>query len=275
MKVISTPIKNNYELYLSDDFGYREFYYNNKYYSGFHKGIDITNIGKIVSVAKGKVIDLVTSVKGYDERQSLGNYVILEHSNCKTIYGHLDYGSNTHLNIGDIVEKGEILGTNERKTTGFSTGLHLHFGIQIGNGYFDPKPYLKNGTIIDYEKENKDNNFIYYTIKSGDTLSKIAEKYGTSYKYLQELNNIPNADLIYTGDTLKIPKKQKTKFKVGDKIKIIDKGNSNSYGTGANAYGLNWERKILAIWNGRKFPYQVGNENGTCGFYQESAIEKI
>ena len=46
MKVVQTPIKNNYDLYLSDDFGYREFYYNNKYYSGFHKGIDITNLGK-------------------------------------------------------------------------------------------------------------------------------------------------------------------------------------------------------------------------------------
>ena len=42
MKVVQTPIKNNYDLNLSDDFGYREFYYNNKYYSGFHKGIDIT-----------------------------------------------------------------------------------------------------------------------------------------------------------------------------------------------------------------------------------------
>ena len=275
MKVVQTPIKNNYDLYLSDDFGYREFYFNNKWYSGYHRGIDITNIGKIVAVARGKVVDLVTFVKGYDERQSLGNYVVLEHNNCFSVYGHLDYGSNMHLNIGDIVEKGDILGTNERKTTGFSTGLHLHFGIKINGNFYDPKHYLKNGTIIDYGKENKNKDYIYYKIQSGDTLIKIAEKFNTNYKYLQEINNIKNANLIYTGDTLKIPKTKTSNLNIGDKVKIIGKGNSNSYGSGANAYGIGWEREILCIWAGRNYPYQVGNANGTCGFYKESDLKKL
>ncbi len=44
-----------------------------------------------------------------------------------------------------------------------------------------------------------------YTIVSGDTLSEIAEKFGTTVSELAKLNNIANPDLIYAGDTIKIP----------------------------------------------------------------------
>lgn len=43
-----------------------------------------------------------------------------------------------------------------------------------------------------------------YTVKSGDSLSAIAAKYGTSWQRLQALNGIPNANLIYAGQVLKI-----------------------------------------------------------------------
>lgn len=43
-----------------------------------------------------------------------------------------------------------------------------------------------------------------YVVKSGDTLSAIASKYGTTVSALMSLNNITNANLIYTGQTLKI-----------------------------------------------------------------------
>ena len=43
-----------------------------------------------------------------------------------------------------------------------------------------------------------------YKIQSGDTLSKIASKYGTSVSKLAELNKIKNPNLIYAGKTLKI-----------------------------------------------------------------------
>lgn len=44
----------------------------------------------------------------------------------------------------------------------------------------------------------------YYTVKSGDTLSEIAEKYNTSVRRLVELNNIKNANLIYPGQKLRV-----------------------------------------------------------------------
>lgn len=43
-----------------------------------------------------------------------------------------------------------------------------------------------------------------YTVKSGDTLSGIAEKFGTTYQQLANINGIQNPNLIYPGQTIKI-----------------------------------------------------------------------
>lgn len=48
------------------------------------------------------------------------------------------------------------------------------------------------------------NNEEYYTIQSGDTLSEIAEKYGTTVSQLCEWNNISNPNLIYAGNTIRV-----------------------------------------------------------------------
>ena len=44
-----------------------------------------------------------------------------------------------------------------------------------------------------------------YIVKSGDTLSGIAAKYGTTYQVLAAYNNISNPNLIYVGQVIKIP----------------------------------------------------------------------
>lgn len=44
----------------------------------------------------------------------------------------------------------------------------------------------------------------YYTIESGDTLSGIAKKFGTSVEALANLNGIENPNLIIAGDTIRV-----------------------------------------------------------------------
>lgn len=44
----------------------------------------------------------------------------------------------------------------------------------------------------------------YYTIKSGDTLSGIAAKYGTTVSQLQSWNGIKNANVIYAGTKIRV-----------------------------------------------------------------------
>lgn len=48
-------------------------------------------------------------------------------------------------------------------------------------------------------------DYITYVVQPGDTLSEIAERYGTTYQALAALNGISNPDLIYAGQTIRIP----------------------------------------------------------------------
>ena len=61
---------------------------------------------------------------------------------------------------------------------------------------------------------------------------------------------------------------------VGDTVKIIGTGNGSSYGKSNTAYGIGWTRQILKIWDGRPYPYQVGNSSGTTGFYKAEALQR-
>lgn len=45
---------------------------------------------------------------------------------------------------------------------------------------------------------------VFYTVQSGDTLSKIANKYGTTVQELVNINNLANPNLIYPGEVLRI-----------------------------------------------------------------------
>lgn len=47
-------------------------------------------------------------------------------------------------------------------------------------------------------------DFVMYTVRPGDTLSEIAQKYGTTYQKIAADNGIKNPDLIYSGQVLKI-----------------------------------------------------------------------
>jgi LysM repeat protein len=44
-----------------------------------------------------------------------------------------------------------------------------------------------------------------YTVKAGDTLSGIASKHNTTYQAVAELNGISNPNLIYSGQTIRLP----------------------------------------------------------------------
>lgn len=67
-----------------------------------------------------------------------------------------------------------------------------------------------------------------YTVKSGDTLSKIAHVYGTTVANLVAINNIKNANIIHVGQTIIIkPKTEYYVVKKGDTLSAIAK----QYGT--------------------------------------------
>lgn len=236
------------ELNISSDFGDRTFTINGDRISDFHNGIDITNLGEIISVSGGEVIECIKDIKGYDEINKSGNYVYIYHGiiNNKKIYtkyNHLDYGSIT-VNKGDKLKKGTVLGTNTIKTTGYSTGRHLHFAVKENSKWVNPVPYLQGKSIFPINTANENSNTIY-VVKKGDTLSGIAKKYNTNYQLLATYNNINNPNLIYINQIIKIPLNEISYIvKQGDTLWDI----ANKYLNDGNKY------KELATYNNIENP---------------------
>lgn len=72
-----------------------------------------------------------------------------------------------------------------------------------------------------------------YTVRSGDTLSAIASRYGTTVSKLQSLNGISNANYIYVGQKLKVSGSVSVTYyavKYGDTVSSI----AYRYGTSTN-----------------------------------------
>ena len=177
----------------------------------------------------------------------------------------------------DICERNHI---DRLVFTGNASGnltLHKYFAATAC-----PGPYLESKMPYIAEEVNrrlniKDNKPITsaYIVKEGDTLSAIARIYNTTYQVLAEYNGISNPDLIYPGQVINIPQTNSNRFKIGDTVRIINTGNGSSNGDSNIAYGIGWTRTILNIYEGRAFPYQVGDSTGTTGFYKETSLEKL
>ena len=76
-------------------------------------------------------------------------------------------------------------------------------------------------------------NTIYYVIKSGDTLTSFATRYGTTVNELVRINHIANPNLIYAGEAIKINTTTNSVYyliKYGDTLTSI----AARYGTTVN-----------------------------------------
>lgn len=112
--------------------------------------------------------------------------------------------------IGGYVDMNELYGastTPTSPTTGKSIDQLAHEVIEGKYGNGKEREVLLGDK---YDAVQKRVNEIlygerkYYTVKDGDTLSAIANKYGTSVRQLVEWNNIKNPNLIYTGQKLRV-----------------------------------------------------------------------
>lgn len=173
-----------------------------------HYGLDIkVYVGDTIRAAfDGKV--RVVKNQG---RRGYGKYVVIRHDNgLETVYGHL---SKQLVEVDQLVKAGEpiALGGN----TGRSTGSHLHFETR-----FLGKP-LNPALMFDFEKQDivadtytfyKDKSDskkgtspkgLFYKVKRGDTLSKIASRQGTTVSQLCKLNRITRRTVLRPGQVLR------------------------------------------------------------------------
>lgn len=107
-----------------------------------------------------------------------------------------------------------------------------------------------------------------YTVKSGDTLSGIANKFNTSVKKLQGLNNIINPNLIHPGDKLKVSGSSNSPS-TGTKVYTVKSGDTLSeiaqkHGTSTKALqGLNGIKNANLIRVGQKIKISGHKKSST------------
>lgn len=190
-----------------------------------HRGVDIplTMGAKVVAAFDGIVRIAETS----DNTGGYGNLVVIRHENgLETYYGHF---SKLLVTSGDVVRAGDVIGLGG--STGRSTGPHLHFETRYMGKAFDPERVidfttgkLRSETLMlkrsyldidshytqravtssSSSSSSSSSGKTYYTVKKGDTLSKIAAKYHTSVSQLCKLNNMKVNSVLIVGKKLRV-----------------------------------------------------------------------
>ena len=132
-----------------------------------------------------------------------GHYLVIRHPNgLETVYGHL---SKKLVGENEIVHAGDPIGLGGN--TGRSTGSHLHFETRILGQAINPAlmfDFPHQTAVTDYYVYSKNTREVYYKVRSGDTLSRIAIKNETTVANICKLNGISRNAIIKVGQTLRV-----------------------------------------------------------------------
>ena len=131
------------------------------------------------------------------------------------------------------VKSGDTLGAIAKAYGTTADALAKHNGIKNAN-------LINVGQVI---RIPTDSTTQTYTVKSGDTLSAIAEDYGTTADAIAKLNNIKNPDLISVGQVLNIRGNSKSTvttytIKSGDTLSEIAQRHGTTVNAIASANGI-------------------------------------
>ena len=184
-----------------------------------HNGIDIPL--RVGDTIRSPFDGVVRYVGGGKATGGYGNLVVVRHSNgLETYYGHL---SQRLVVENDLVAAGDPIGLGG--STGRSTGPHLHMETRYMGKPFDPERVINfdNGTLRDTLLTLKRHYFnvgshygmtdaqskavtdaVYYRVKKGDTLGKIAQKNGTTVNAICKLNGISSKKVLQIGQRLRV-----------------------------------------------------------------------
>ena len=162
--------------YVTSAYGWRRY--------RMHKGTDIkVQIGDSIRAAWSGQVRIV----GWDPR-GYGYYVVIRHDNgLETIYGHL---SRPLVDEYEKVYLGEAM--NPASFVDFSTGQ-----LKNADEYVIGIKAMKQARAEQAAMK-------YHKVRSGDTLSGIAKKYGTTVKRLCQLNNIKETKILQIGMKIRV-----------------------------------------------------------------------
>lgn len=149
------------------------------------------------------------------------------------------------------------VGSKNFETTegNMSGGIVGHRTVAIGWGYirgFARPKYSKatNSTPKEDKKPTEANTSSQtYTVKSGDNLTKIAKKYGTTVQVLVDLNNIKDKNLINVGQVLKLPGTKG--FCVGCRVRVNKSATHYATGQKIASFVKGSEYKVIQVGSGK------------------------
>lgn len=179
-----------------------------------HNGIDLRlkKGDNVRTIFEGKI-----RIAQYSS--SYGYVIVVRHFNgLETFYAHL---SKMKVKEGDMVSAGQVIGLGGN--TGHSTGNHLHLEVRYKGHPINPNEIidfaagkLKHNTFtVDKSYFTSSNPYqsahgggsgasSYHTIRRGDTLGKIAQRYRTSVKKLCSLNKISTRTTLRVGRKIRV-----------------------------------------------------------------------
>ena len=186
---------------ITDIFGYRPRRRR------MHYGLDVkVQRGDTIRAAfDGKVRYVSYQRRGY------GHYVVIRHPNgLETLYAHL---TSKLVSENEVVKAGDPIGLGGN--TGRSTGTHLHFETRLLGKALNPALFFDfpnqdvTGDTYLYKKPVKkvydpSDPDTYYKVRSGDSLSRIAARKGTTVKNLCKLNGITTKTTLRPGQILRL-----------------------------------------------------------------------
>ena len=138
------------------------------------------------------------------------------------------------------VQKGDTLGRIAKE---FHTTIE---NIALANKLENPD-VIQIGEILIISKNKQvaytlnEKNELSYIVSEGDTLTKIAHRFGKTVKELVEINGLKNPNTIYVGQIISLEKKQNSY--IGDNSYIIKKGDTLSK-ISKRFYGENYSREL-------------------------------
>ena len=229
-----------------------------KYNPTYPVVIDIESSNRTTNVKNDTLVDITDTICSMIE--NAGYYVM--------IYANLDY-FNGKLNSSKLDRYDKWLAQWSSKPT-----YNKNFGIwqysskgtvpgitgnvDLNVSYKDyPSIINKNKKESEIGQDNITNDQ-NYVVKKGDTLTKIAKLYKTTYQNLASYNNISNPNKIYIGQIIKIPN---SFDEVAPSKYIVKKGDSLT--SIAKRYNKNWKslyednKKVIGNNPNKIYPGQV------------------
>lgn len=229
-----------------------------KYNPTYPVVIDIESSNSTTNVKNDTLVDITDTICSMIE--NAGYYVM--------IYANLDY-FNGKLNSSKLDRYDKWLAQWSSKPT-----YNKNFGIwqysskgtvpgitgnvDLNVSYKDyPSIINKNKKESEIGQDNITNDQ-NYVVKKGDTLTKIAKLYKTTYQNLASYNNISNPNKIYIGQIIKIPN---SFDEVAPSKYIVKKGDSLT--SIAKRYNKNWKslyednKKVIGNNPNKIYPGQV------------------